>query len=94
MRRFNGYYERFYNVDFELVLGNHDILEPEVYRSLDFETTSELIIGNWILTNEPLIEVDSGKINPHGHIHPGIVLHGKGRQAMKFRCFHQTERHF
>lgn len=85
---------QFAEVNFILVMGNHDILKPEVYRSLDFETCDEMAIGNFILTHEPMENVPDKMINMHGHIHPGVRLIGKGRQSMSFPCFHLSEKHF
>ncbi len=84
---------RFPEVHFELVMGNHDILAPEVYRSMDFETCKQMESGPFIMTHEPLEEVPDGKINMHGHIHPGIRLHGKGRQRLSIPCFHLSKQH-
>jgi DNA ligase-associated metallophosphoesterase len=85
---------QFPSVQFELVMGNHDILAPEIYRSMDFETSEAQSIGNLILTHEPLENVPAGKTNMHGHIHPGIRLVGRGRQSLLVPCFHLTPSHF
>lgn len=84
---------QFSSVDFTLVLGNHDILSPAVYRSMDFETCERMQVGRFILTHEPLDEVGDKMLNIHGHIHPGIRLRGKGLQAMTFPCFHISRSH-
>jgi DNA ligase-associated metallophosphoesterase len=80
----------FPNIDFLLVRGNHDILSDADYRSLDFEVVDRLEWHDFVLTHEPE-EVADGKINMHGHIHPGVLLRGKGRQRMKIPCFHRYE---
>lgn len=85
---------QFPEIHFELVLGNHDILEHSDYRSLDFEVCEQKAIGNFILTHEPLTKVPNGQINMHGHIHPGIKLRGRGRQTIMLPCFHLNETHF
>ncbi|MEZ4720933.1 MAG: ligase-associated DNA damage response endonuclease PdeM [Flavobacteriales bacterium] len=85
---------RFADVEFELVMGNHDILAPEVYRSLDFETCDRWSLHNFLFTHEPMEDVPDGIINIHGHIHPGIRLFGKGRQSMLLPCFHLQPAHF
>ena len=84
----------FPEVHFELVMGNHDILKPEVYRSMDFETCASMDLGGFRLTHEPLEHVPEGRINMHGHIHPGIRLRGKGRQSLSVPCFHLSTFHF
>jgi uncharacterized protein len=85
---------QFPSVNFELVLGNHDILDPSIYRSIDFQTSQSKQIGQLILTHEPQLEVMAGQINLHGHIHPGIRLIGRGRQSMLFPCFYLSGQHF
>ena len=85
---------QFPSIHFELILGNHDILSPEVYRSMDFETCLSHSIGNLLLTHEPIIDLDPQIINIHGHIHPGIRLVGLGRQSMLVPCFFWTKQYF
>jgi uncharacterized protein len=85
---------QFPEVHFELVLGNHDILEESDYRSMDFETCTQLELGDLILTHEPLESVPEGKLNIHGHIHPGVRMVGKGRQSLLMPCFHLYKQHF
>ena len=85
---------QFHEVHFELILGNHDILEESDYRSMDFETFTQLENGDLILTHEPLDIVPEGKLNIHGHIHPGVRMVGKGRQSLLMPCFHLSKQHF
>jgi len=85
---------QFPEVHFELILGNHDILEESDYRSMDFETCPRLDLGDLILTHEPLDHVPEGKCNLHGHIHPGVRMVGKGRQSMLMPCFYLTKQYF
>lgn len=85
---------QFPTIHFELVMGNHDILASEVYRSMDFETSLSHSIGNLLLTHEPILNLDPLIINIHGHIHPGIRLVGLGRQSMLMPCFFWTKQHF
>lgn len=84
---------QFPEVEFELVLGNHDILEPAAYRSMDFSTCERMELGALLLTHEPLEQVPEGQLNLHGHLHPGIRLVGKGRQSTMVPCyFHSAQR--
>ncbi|GAB5537969.1 MAG: ligase-associated DNA damage response endonuclease PdeM [Salibacteraceae bacterium] len=84
---------QFPNINFTLVLGNHDILAPADYRSMDFEVCTKFELDKLILTHEPMDEVPPRYVNIHGHIHPGIRMRGKGLQAMTFPCFHLTQTH-
>lgn len=80
----------FPQVDFLLVRGNHDILSDADYRSLDFDVVDRLEWHDFLLTHEPEPAAPE-KINMHGHIHPGVLLRGKGRQRIKIPCFHRYE---
>lgn len=74
--------------NFHLIKGNHDILPKLVYRSDIWEVhTDSLILGNMILSHEPMANIPPDKINLCGHIHPGISLYGVGRQKLTLPCF-------
>lgn len=82
----------FKNVSFELVIGNHDILSENQYQRHRFKLHEQLKIGNLLLTHEELEEVPINFYNLSGHIHPGVRLHGKGRQSLRLPCFYFGER--
>jgi uncharacterized protein len=74
---------------FELVLGNHDILNLQQYERHSIKVIeSKLLIGQWLLTHEPLSSVEESFYNLAGHIHPGIRLRGGGRQSLMLPCFY------
>lgn len=82
------------DVSFELVMGNHDILTTEEYLR------SGLILHETILQLEPFLfshfpveDLPDHLYNFHGHIHPGVLLSGAGKQYMKLPCFHFGMRH-
>ncbi|WP_194974417.1 ligase-associated DNA damage response endonuclease PdeM [Aquiflexum lacus] len=77
--------------NFHLIKGNHDILPEAVYRSDIWKVHLEpLIIGNLILSHEPMTNIPLEGINLCGHIHPGISLYGTGRQKLTLPCFFVT----
>jgi len=78
----------FQAISFELVLGNHDIMSELQYQRKGIRLHHELIIDKFILTHHPMDEVSPGYYNLAGHIHPGICLHGKGKQALTLPCFY------
>ena len=78
----------FRSISFELVLGNHDIMSELQYVRKGIRLHRELIIENFILTHHPMEEVSPGYYNLAGHIHPGICLYGKGKQALTLPCFY------
>lgn len=79
---------RYADINFQLVVGNHDILSPEAYRAARLEVFEEPYrLGPFLLSHHPLEEVPEGNYNLAGHIHPGVVLEGMGRQRMRLPCF-------
>ena len=76
-------------ISFELVMGNHDIISEEKYSKIGLVNQGEtLIIDKLIFTHEPLEIVPENCLNFCGHIHPGFLLQGIGRQAIKLPCFY------
>ena len=70
-----------------LVAGNHDVIDPKHYTDLNVAVCSEYTIGKFLLTHHP--EIREGFFNFSGHIHPGIKLHGLGKQSLQLPCFFQ-----
>jgi len=68
-----------------LVSGNHDIIAPEKFESLNIEIFQELEIDGFLLTHHP--KEQDKYFNFCGHIHPALRLHGFGRQRLKLPCF-------
>lgn len=84
-----GLLAQFEHVSFELVPGNHDVLADEMYqqsRMLIHPTV--LDEGPFRFTHEPLETIPIGVYNLCGHIHPGVRLHGHGRQSLRLPCFY------
>lgn len=73
---------------FKLVEGNHDILAEQHYASANIEMMNTMSLpGSIILSHEPL-EI-SNSYNICGHIHPGFLISGKGRQHIGLPCFYE-----
>ncbi|PKA98701.1 putative phosphoesterase [Flavobacteriaceae bacterium MAR_2009_75] len=72
-----------------LITGNHDIIAPEKFESLEIDQFEELEVDNFLLTHHP--EERSGLFNFCGHIHPAIKMKGFGRQHLRLPCFYKTE---
>ena len=79
--------KHFKMMSFELVLGNHDIMSDLQYQRKGIALHDQLIIERFIFTHHPLEEIDPGGYNFAGHLHPGVSLYGKGRQALTLPCF-------
>lgn len=81
----------FHKIRIILVLGNHDILNEELYKDLRFEIYAELYSGPFLFTHEPLkpnafLNHDFYAVS--GHIHPAVALKGSGREMLTLPCFH------
>jgi len=79
-----------------LIMGNHDILQDQWYK----ETGILVHEKTWEAT--PFLFChDAADRSSHqlahtyysftGHIHPGISIHGTGRQSLRFPCFYFTD---
>ncbi|MFD2563861.1 ligase-associated DNA damage response endonuclease PdeM [Aquimarina rubra] len=77
------------NAEFILIVGNHDIISPDKYEDLGIKVGSELILDNFLLSHHP--EEREHLFNFCGHIHPGVLLKGLGKQRLRLPCFYQTE---
>lgn len=78
--------KHFPHVKFELVLGNHDIMSDLQYERKDIRVYEDLEMGPFLLTHHP--HDGAGRYNLAGHVHPGVRLRGRGKQAMTLPCFY------
>lgn len=72
-----------------LIAGNHDIISPAKYDAIGVHVVSEWIVDGFLLTHHP--EVRESNFTLCGHIHPGILLHGFGRQWLELKCFFRSQ---
>lgn len=89
--------QQFPAIDFELVVGNHDIFDMDYYKRLSFKIYKEnLRISPFLFTHKPLAkkEIVEGHINVCGHIHPSVRLYGKGKQSLRLACFYLSKQQF
>ena len=84
---FSELIQQYPKIQFELTIGNHDILDPTLYQNLKFKLYKTLIEDPFIFTHEP-IETENELYNLAGHIHPGVRLKGKGNQKHRLACFY------
>jgi DNA ligase-associated metallophosphoesterase len=85
---FVQYIGQFPEIRFVLTKGNHDILPAEALADVKLEVLDELVInGGIVLSHEPVSQLTSSMTNLVGHIHPGCVVHVKGRQRFRLPCF-------
>jgi DNA ligase-associated metallophosphoesterase len=81
--------ETFPEVSFELVKGNHDILPPAAYENSLLRLHKETLTEEpFIFSHHPLDTTNLNYFNFYGHLHPGVMLAGPGKQTLKLACFH------
>ena len=86
---FSDFRAAYPEISFELVEGNHDILKPSRYVEAGLVVHQEPYFeSNFMFSHYPQREIPVDKYNLCGHIHPGVVLEGNGRQTMKLPCFY------
>ena len=87
----------FSQIPVQLVKGNHDILRNDWYEKAGIEVSEKsLKIGGFCFQHNPAdCSEDNDSLQKYfvfsGHIHPGIVIHGMGRQSLRFPCFYFTD---
>lgn len=88
---FCEFVRHFNTIEFVLVLGNHDILEEKHYKGICSKIVQEVLEeGDILFSHHPLKKIDKDKLNIAGHVHPGVVLYGKGKQHVKLPCFYHS----
>jgi DNA ligase-associated metallophosphoesterase len=76
-------------IEFILVIGNHDILARHHYKKICITLIEDQIEEEGlILSHIPLENIPENTINIAGHVHPAVVLKGKGKQHIKLPCFY------
>lgn len=76
-----------------LVRGNHDILKNSWYQEAEIEVVEpELLIGPFLFTHDYCADHPQA-YTFCGHLHPGIAIHGLGKQSLRFPCFYFSEKH-
>lgn len=76
-----------------LVKGNHDILKDRWYEECAIEIfETELMINSFLFTHDKC-EDHEDVFTFCGHIHPGIIINGLGKQSLRFPCFYFTKDH-
>jgi DNA ligase-associated metallophosphoesterase len=76
-----------------LVRGNHDILKEEWYQAARINVIEkEYRVGSILFTHDKC-EENPGHFTFCGHIHPGVMIHGLGKQSLRFPCFYFADDH-
>ena len=81
--------ERFHSTQFELVIGNHDILQRNYYESLILKIHEQaLYLPPFVFTHHPLETIEEEYYNICGHIHPSVRFKGMANQSLKLPCYY------
>jgi uncharacterized protein len=76
-----------------LVKGNHDILKQECYDTAAIDITNSLTIDQFLFVHDPEeIATSSDQYMFSGHLHPGCIIRGAGKQSLRFPCFYFNEK--
>lgn len=80
------------NLEILLVTGNHDTLHTSFYESANMDICSSHSEAGFMFLHD---SNDQKKTHSEflfsGHIHPGVLLKGKGRQTLRLPCFYQSK---
>jgi len=85
--KFVDYMQNYPSIEWVLVLGNHDILDPSAYDQAKLLVVDHLLESDMYLTHEPSSH-DSGAYNICGHLHPAIRMKAKGTPGLRLPCYY------
>lgn len=88
---FGALRKKYADIKFVLVRGNHDILKEHQYEKHDIEVYTEPIYESGFVFAHNFVTLKENEFSISGHIHPGYVLHGKGRQSITLPCFYKKQ---
>ena len=95
MDLFRKWRKDFPSLKVDLVKGNHDILDNSWYEEADIVVHNDpLIIDQFVFVHDiikPGAGILPGNFFFSGHVHPVVVMRGKGRQSMRLPCFYFTK---
>ncbi len=84
---------RFPEVAFHLVQGNHDILKAQAYTDLQLQVTRCLQVENLAFCHDKPLIFAPDYYYLTGHLHPGVQLRGAGRQVLRLPCFYFSDQY-
>lgn len=90
---FKRWRESFPALQIILVQGNHDILHETWYKEADIDVVSLTLQINSFLFSHDQSKTSADVYSFCGHIHPGVIIHGLGKQSLRFPCFYFGKMH-
>lgn len=83
---FRSWKEKHSDIQVDLIIGNHDILDIEKYTDWGINIYPEFFDNDtFCIAHDELLKTP--KFCIHGHIHPAIRISGNGRNSLKLDCF-------
>lgn len=76
-----------------LVRGNHDILHDHWYAANNIKVVEDNLVMRSFLFSHDRCPTPEGLYTFCGHLHPGILLHGLGKQSLRLPCFYFGRNH-
>lgn len=90
---FKKWRDDFSELNIILVRGNHDILKNDWYKKTGIDLIEdEFRIKSFLFTHDKCKHYDD-LYTFCGHIHPGVLINGLGKQTLRFPCFYFTKDH-
>ncbi len=83
-----SFFKIYNEIDFHLVLGNHDIIKHYELEQSGLTIYNQLEIAPFLFTHIPIENYHKTKYNLSGHLHPGVRLKGSPGQSVKLPCFY------
>ena len=83
--------KKHHSIECVLVRGNHDILQMNHYERHNLLVYQNSLQVDNIIFAHDVIEIADHEFIITGHIHPGFVLYGKGRQLLALPCFYKKK---
>lgn len=82
-------------ISIHLVKGNHDILEISGYHNAGIRVhNEELVMGDFLFTHDiAACNIKKGLYCFSGHVHPGVIISGMGKQSLRLPCFYFGKDH-
>jgi DNA ligase-associated metallophosphoesterase len=78
-----------------LIKGNHDVLSTNFYDQANIKIARQrLSVKNFCFTHDIASACDDDNGNEFifsGHVHPGVKMHGVGKQTLRLPCFYFTD---
>ena len=90
---FRRWRDDFPMLQFHLVKGNHDILKKDWYPEAGITVWEKSLQLRNIYFSHEQCAPQPEAFSFCGHLHPGIILNGMGKQSLRFPCFYFTPEH-